>query len=127
MSALGGSVVEVSLDSRLFAPGADDDAKIAIGGKTNDVSPNGNGTAVLVQTITPASVENINLAIDHDKGDLEALQALADRPSFWPFAVTLADGTTWQGRAQITDLPALSTKSARADVKFKFEGKLTRQ
>jgi hypothetical protein len=127
MSAIAGSVKECSIRGRGFKPASDDDVKITLGGYSNDTSPNGDTTVVMVKTSEAAGVEGLNVMIDHDKGDLEFLQEIADGKDFVDFSITLADDSTFQGKCIPKDLPALSTKAARCELKLGFNGKITRQ
>lgn len=128
MSATGGSVKECSIAGRIYSPAGDVDVKMNLGGYSNEVQPNGDGTSRQVKTITAASVEGLAVSIDHDKGDLTALQAIADGTDFVPFSITFVDDTTFQGKCQIVgDLPAVSSKAATAELKLGFDGKITPQ
>src|SRR3954470_10358507 len=101
MSALGGSVKECSIRGRIFAPASDAEVKMSLGGYVNDIHANGDGTARQEKTMTPAALEGLVIAIDHDKGDLSFLQEISDGNVFVPFSITYIDDTVFQGKAQI--------------------------
>jgi hypothetical protein len=127
MTAIGGSLESITLDGREFAVAADAEAQRKIGGFENEVQANGNGTARLIKTRVPLSLEGVNVEVDDTRGDHEYLQALADRNDFFPIALTYASGVTWQGVAQLTaDLQA-SSQNATAPISLMGPGSLTRQ
>lgn len=127
MSAIGGSVREFSIRGRLFAPSADSKVTIKLGGFSNEVMANGNGTSRMKKTAEAASCEGLKGAIDHNKGDLEFLQEVTDGKEFVPFSVTLVEGSTFQGNAQLLEMPALDSEDATSELKLGFDGKITRQ
>lgn len=127
MAQVGGTVTECTIDNRPFAPAGDAKVVIKLGGFSNEVAPNGNGTSRLLKTAEAGSVEGLSVAIDHDQADAQFLQDTQDGQKFVPFTITLADGNTYQGSVQITDMPGFDTSSATADLKLAADGKITRQ
>lgn len=127
MSAVGGSIESVTLDGRLFAVASDADSNRKLGGAENEVQANGNGTARLIKTRMPWMLDGLALEVDNARGDLEFLQALANRNDFYPVAITYADGETYQGLGQITDEFAASSQSATAPVTLMGQGELVKQ
>ena len=127
MSAIGGSVREIGLDGRLFALAADANLSLNLGGYDNETQVNGDGTARLVKTRVPATLSDINVNMDLARGDLDYLQELRDRSGYWPIYVTLVDGTTYQGVAQINGELVYSTMSATAQFGLSGPGTWTRQ
>ena len=61
-----------TLNGRRFTCDAEDDAKWKLGGKNNEVKPNGDGTSRVVQSRKVDSIEGISLVIDFDNGDVFA-------------------------------------------------------
>lgn len=88
---------------------------------------NGNGTARMVKTRAPLSIDGLTLDTDDDRGDQEFIQELADRNDFFPIAITFASGITYQGTAQITGDLQASSQSAMTTVNIMGPGQLTKQ
>lgn len=127
MSAIGGSIESVSLDGRLFPVAADAEAQRKLGGFENEVSANGDGTARLIKTRVPLSIDGLMLEIDDDRGDHEYLQDLSNLNDFFVISITYASGSTWQGTAQIVGEMQVSSQNATAAVTFSGPGVLTKQ
>lgn len=127
MPATGGSIESVTLDGRNFPVAADAEAQRKLGGFENEVQANGNGTARLIKTRVPLSIDGLTLEVDDGRGDHEFLQELSNRNDFFPVAITYASGSTYQGSAQITGELQTSSQNATAAVSLMGPGRLTRQ
>lgn len=127
MSALGGSIEEVSIKGRGFAVAADADAARDVGGFTTEVASNGNGTARIIMTRKPWKVGGLSISIDDDRGDQEFLQDVIDAKAFVPMSVTLASGITYSGSGIIIGDLSSSSQSATCDVELSGAGKLEKQ
>lgn len=127
MPATGGSIESVTLDGRNFPVAADAEAQRKLGGFENEVQANGNGTARLIKTRVPLSIDGLTIEVDDDRGDHEFLQALSDRNDYFPVAITYASGSTYQGQAQITGELQVSSQNATAAVSLMGPGVLTKQ
>lgn len=127
MSAVGGSLESMSIDGRNFAAAADADVTIKLGGYENEAQANGNGTARMVKTAVPWSIDGAQLEIDDARGDQEFLQDIADKNTFVPITITLASGVTYSGTGTITGELGKSSQSATAGVSFMGQGKLEKQ
>ena len=127
MAATGGSIEEVTLSGRSFAVAADAEAQRKLGGFENEVMANGNGTARLIKTRVPLSIDGLTIEIDDDRGDQEFLQELANRNDFYPIAITYASGITYQGTVQIVGENPASSQSATAAISLMGPGVLTKQ
>lgn len=128
MAAIGGSLVSANLDGRNFPALADADVSRKLGGKTNEVQPNGDGqTARLIQTATAWSFDGLGIQIDDDNGDQEFLQALADRKGFWPAALTYASGAVYSGSGQISGDLVMTNQNTAAALNLMGQGKLEKQ
>jgi hypothetical protein len=104
-----------TLAGRRFAPDAEDAVQMELGGKSNDVVPNGDGTFRTKQSRVVASIEGVNLTFDPDNGDDEYLQDLRNKGVPFDYSGTANDGTIYIGSMQITN-----------DLKFDFkEGKVS--
>ena len=127
MPAVGGSIESVNLSGREFAVAADAEAQRKLGGFENEVQANGDGTARLIKTRVPLSLDGLTIEIDDDRGDQEFLQDLADQNDYWPLGITYASGVTYQGTAQIVGENPASSQSATAAISLMGPGKLTKQ
>ena len=127
MTAIGGSIESLNLDGRDFAVAADAEAQRKIGGFENEVQSNGNGTARLIKTRVPLSLDGVTVEIDDDRADQEFLQALANRNDYFAIGITYASGVTWQGSAQLVGENPASSQSATAAVSLMGPGVLSRQ
>ena len=127
MSATGGSIESVILDGRIFPVAADAEAQRKLGGFENEVQANGDGSARMIKTRVPLSIDGLTLEVDDDRGDHEFLQELSDRNDFWPLIISYASGNDYQGTAQIVGETQASSQNATAAVSLMGPGILTRQ
>jgi len=125
--AVGGSIESISLGGRLFAVPADVEAQRKLGGFENEVQANGNGTARLIKTRVPLSIDGLTVENDDGRGDQEYLKTLADSPDFFVIAITYASGFTYSGSGQIVGDFQASSQSATSTVSLMGPGTLTRQ
>jgi len=128
MTAIGGPIQEVTIDGRLFPVAADADTTRDLGGFTNEVSPNGDGSARLLKTRIPWSIEGLTLQCDDAQADQEFLQNVSNSND-WTNAITIkfASGLVYQGKGTITDKVEFSSSKATASVKLGGPGQLTQQ
>jgi hypothetical protein len=115
-AAVGGSIESISLKGRLFPVAADADAGRNLGGFTNEVQANGDGTARLVKKRMPWKLGGLDVEINDDRADLEFLQEISDGLEFVPISITLANGNTYQGKGTITGDVESSTEKATAGI-----------
>lgn len=127
MGAVGGSIESITLDGREFPVAADAEAQRKLGGFENEVQANGNGTARLIKTRVPLSLDGMTVESDDDRGDQEFLQELSNRSDFFPIAITYASGLTYQGTAQIVGETQVSSQNATASISLMGPGILTKQ
>lgn len=127
MSAVGGSIESITLDGRNFAVAADAEAQRKLGGFENEVQANGDGTARLIKTRVPLSLDGLTLEIDDDRADHEFLQELSNRNDFFPVVISYASGNDYQGTAQIVGETQTSSQNATAAVSLMGPGVLTKQ
>ncbi len=114
-----------TFNGRRFACDAEDDVKLKLSGKNNEVKPNGDGTTRVTQQRTIASLDGINLVIDLDNGDDEFLQDLKDSGEMFDYSGTTNDGVVWSGKMQIVDDMEISFKEGTASVSL--QGHLEKQ
>ncbi len=127
MPAIGGSIESVELRGRTFSVAADADATRDIGGFSNEVMSNGDGTARLIKTRKPWKIDGLSLAIDDIRNDLEFLQEIADGHEFVDISVTFANGLTYQGSGIVAGDLGSSSQSATSALSLSGEGSLTQQ
>ena len=127
MAATGGSIESISIRGRLFAVTADSDSNLKIGGFEVEVAPNGDGSARKIKTRVPWSLDGINVAIDHDRADMEFLQDRANEDDFVPITVTYASGSTWQGRGTVADELQFSSQNSTASLSLMGPAEATSQ
>ena len=127
MTAIGGSVESISIRGRIFPVAADADINLKLGGFSNEVAANGNGSARIIKTREPLMIEGMQIEIDNSRADHEFLQEIADGFDYVPIAITFASGVTYSGKAVITEQPQVSTQSTTATINVAGEGKLTQQ
>ena len=124
---VGGSIESITLDGRTFSVAADAEVQRKIGGFENEVQANGDGTARLIKTRVPLSLDGLTVDIDDAQDDAEFLQTLQNGSSFFPIALTYASGEVYQGTAQIVGETQTSSQNATASVSLMGPGVLTRQ
>lgn len=127
MAAVSGSIQEISIRGRNFAVAADADADRALGGFTNDVQANGNGSARLVKKRVPWKIGGLTLSVDDGRADHEFLQSISDANDFVTITITLVSGLTYQGLGIITDDFNYSTEKGTSGVTLMGPQKLTQQ
>ena len=127
MPAVGGSIESITLDGRNFAVAADAESQRKLGGFENEVQANGDGTARLIKTRVPLSIDGLTLEVDDDRADDEFLQDLSDRNDFFPIVISYASGSDYPGTAQIVGETQVSSQNATAAVSLMGPGRLTKQ
>jgi len=125
--AVGGSIESLSIDGRNFPVASDAEANRKLGGFENEVQANGDGTARIVKTRVPWSLDGISVEIDDDRADQEYLQEKANGNGFFPVAITLASGVVYQGRGQISGEVQASSQNATASISLMGPGEMTKQ
>ena len=124
---VGGSIESITLDGRTFSVPADAEIQRKLGGFENEVQANGDGTARLIKTRVPLSLDGLTVDVDDAQDDAEFLQELQNGNSFFPIALTYASGEVYQGTAQIVGETQTSSQNATASVSLMGPGVLTRQ
>lgn len=127
MPAVGGSIQAISIRGRLFPVASDAEANKKLGGFENEVQANGDGTARLVKTRVPWSIEGLQVEINNDRGDHEFLQEIADGLDYVSITMELADGTVYEGTGTVVDEVPASSQNATAPIKLMGPGTLSAQ
>ena len=124
---IGGSIESITVNNQLYAVAADADATMSLGGYTNEVQPNGNGTSRIIKTVIPWTLSGLTVSIDDDAANQEALQVIADGNEWVPCTIRMASGVTYQGTGTITENIERSTQSATCSLSLSGQGTLTKQ
>jgi len=91
------------------------------------VQANGNGTARLIKTRVPLSIDGLTVEVDDDRADQEFIQELSNRNDFFAIVISYASGISYQGTAQIVGETQASSQNATAAVSLMGPGVLTKQ
>jgi hypothetical protein len=126
MSGVGGSISSIALDGREFSVAADAESNRKLGGWENEVQANGDGTARLIKTRVPLSIDGLTIMIDDSRDDAEFVQALMNRLEFFPIAITYASGLSYGGTAQVTGEAPTSSQNATAPISLMGPGELAK-
>lgn len=127
MTAVGGSIESISIDGRNFAVASDAEANRKLGGFENEVAANGDGTARIIKTLVPWSLDGVTVEIDDDRGDQEFLQGISDANAFVPVSISFASGFTYQGSGMVTGEIQASSQNATAPISLMGPGFMTQQ
>ena len=127
MAAVGGSIESISIDGRNFPVASDAEANRKLGGFENEVMSNGDGTARIVKTRVPWSLDGISVEIDDSRGDQEFLQETADGNGFVPIAITFASGISYQGSGIVSSELQASSQNATAGLTLSGPGTMSQQ
>ena len=125
MSAIGGSILSLSLQGRQFSVTADADIAMKLGGFENELQMNGDGTERQIKTRVPSQLGDVTVSIDDVNGDLEFLQSIADSNELVDGAIELASGAIWVGRLTITGELIKQTNATTAS--FTLQGTKLKQ
>ena len=125
--ATGGSILEVSIDGRIFTVAADADSNRNLGGFTNEFEANGNGSARQIKTRVPWMVDGLAIEVNDDRGDQEFLQDHQDSSDEFAILVTYVSGISYEGRGNVASDLNASSQSATVPVTLKGPDKLRRQ
>jgi hypothetical protein len=116
-----GSIKTVSIKSRLFSVAGDVDAKLNLGGRENEVQPNGDGTVCIVQTVSASDISGLKLRISDTRRDQEFLAEVQGLADVVPITLTKASGLTYRGKMQIVGKIEVSTKDQTAEIQLSGE------
>jgi len=127
MASVAGSIESISIRGRLFPVAADADSNMKLGGFEAELEANGDGTVRKVQTRVPWMLDGLTISVDHDREDLQFLQARSDEPGFEAITITFADGSTYQGDGTVSGEFQFSSQASTAAVTLSGPGVLTLQ
>ncbi len=124
---IGGSIQAISIKGRTYAVAADADATLALGGFTNEVQSNGDGSARILKTRVPWSITGLQVDNDHDRADHEALQGIANAKEFVAIAIEMASGVVYQAEGIVNDTIEGSSASATIGISVSGPGSAAQQ
>ena len=127
MTAVGGSIESISIKGRIFPVIADNDLKRKLGGFSNKIEMNGDGSGRIIKMREPWSFEDLTLECSDTRGDQEYLKAIADGLDYVPCLITLADGANYSGKGIITDQPEFSSQNATVKISLSGPGEAKKQ
>lgn len=117
-AAVGGPLEEITIDGRRFPVVADADGERDLGGFTNEVNPNGDGSARILKTRKAWSFGGIVVEMNNNRGDQQFLQERANAKEFYPITFTHADGSVFAAPGIITGDIKASTMKASCPLTF---------
>ena len=98
MGVRAGDIRQLTVAGReLDVQAGDANVNIDLGGFTNEVGINGNGSAFVTQRRKSAGFSDCPIVVDEARKDLEYLQGIADAGELVPVSITLASGMTYSG------------------------------
>ena len=127
MSAVGGAPISVSIGGRRFSIVKDNDANRRLGGSSNAVEENSDGSTRLIKTRSSWRFDSLQVAINDDNGDHEFLQGIADDNGYGAIYVEYTSGVIFQGTGTIVDDIQHAAQSTTATISLAGDGVLTRQ
>lgn len=132
MSAIGGSIRNISIAGRSFTIAADADGERDIGGFSNEVQANGDGTVRVIKTRKPWMFSGLSVSVDDTRDDHTFLQGVADgkdagEDGLYDCTFTLVSGATFQGRGIVADDLKFSTQNSTCDITLSGSDALTKQ
>jgi hypothetical protein len=95
--AIHGAIRDMSVNGRNYKVAHDGSGNKNLGGKTNEIQMNGDGTYRTIQTLMPGSFTDVQVEIDDGRGDHEFLKTIADAGAAVPVVITYADNTSYSG------------------------------
>jgi hypothetical protein len=123
---IGGPIENLGIDGRGFSVAADAGVNRDLGGFTNTVEINGDGTARQIKERRPFLIEGLTVDVDDAAGDQEFLQGVADKKGFVSIDITFANGATYSGEGTITDAIVYDSQKSLAEIKLSGTG-MTKQ
>lgn len=127
MAIIGGAPISITIFGRRFSVVKDSDVNRRLGGSTNAVEENSDGTTRNIKTRACWKIDGVQVSIDDDNGDLEYLQSVADGNVYGAVAVEYPSGRIYQGTGTIIDEIQHAAMSTTATIALAGDGVLTPQ
>ena len=126
-TAVGGYSTFISLDGRSFTLAEDVDLERSLGGDTNDVLMNGDGTARLKKNKARWEVGGLKVVCNDYNDDQQYIEELAARNSFFNIQFDLPSGLIYAGVGQLIGDKKYSSQNAVITLTVAGPGVLTKQ
>lgn len=104
--SIHGAIRALTIDGRGFKVAHDGPGNRMVGGRSNEIQMNGDGTSRTIQTVMPGSINDLQVEIDDSKGDQEYIQGIVNEGLPVPIVVTYASGVSYTGDLVITGEPS---------------------
>lgn len=115
-----GDIRQLTIDGREFdVKGEDANVNIDLGGYTNTVGINGNGTTHTTQRRKIAGFSGCPISVDDTREDLEFLQNIANDAREVPVTITLASGVTYSGSLTVVGDLGKSTGDGTSTIEMR--------
>lgn len=118
MGKASGPAESVIVAGRTFVCDAGADVEVTLGGYSNEVKPNGDGSVRVVKTREVGKIEGLSVVVDPDRGDMEFLKEKQDSFDQIPFTLTLCSGVVYSGEGQITERSPYKVKEGTVELKI---------
>lgn len=92
-----GDIRQITINGREFDAAPESSCNLRLGGFSNEVALNGNGSMHSTQKRMTAGISDLALSIDDTRQDLEFLQEIADEGEPVPVSMTVASGIAYSG------------------------------
>jgi len=112
----GGDIRQLMIDGREYDPVAEANVTYRVSGFSNETAPTGNGSAHTTQNRKLGGFDSLPLSLDPTRGDLEALQASADKGEPVPMAFIHPSGVTYSGRLTIQGAIDANTGDGQVEI-----------
>lgn len=104
--SIHGAIRALTIAGRGFKVAHDGPGNRMVGGRSNEIVMNGDGTARTIQTVMPGSINDLQIEIDDTKNDQEYIQGIVDAGLPVVVVVTYASGVSYTGDLVITGEPS---------------------
>lgn len=127
LQSVGGDIVEVIIDKRIFSNNSGATAKMTLPGTENKLEMNGNGSSRLIKKRIAGGIKGLNLGCSLSRGDLEFLTKRRNLASDYNSSITFEDGSVYSGKAVITGNLEHNNDNSTAEVDLEFTGPMKNQ
>ncbi len=124
---VAGSLRAMSIKGREFSAAGDADLARKLGGLENEVQPNGDGTARIIQVVVPWKVGGITLTIRDDREDQEYLQEIANSGQEVDITFTFRNNVTYQSKGTIVGEINFQSMAGTAGIECSGGGVMSKQ
>jgi hypothetical protein len=114
-----GDLRQVTINGREYDPKGDSGVEFFLGGYANEIESNGNGVPHPKQKRVMGGFTGLALSIDDARGDIEALQKIANAPDTVPVNITLPSGIVYSGALFLIGEVKKSTADGTATIEMR--------